>query len=160
MARWHALAGHNDFDHVEALGRYRFRDGTVALIDEIAADGKAHVRLGEAVACVQQDGARVTVTSRSGAQYTGRAARLRLERGRVRARHLVHAAPRTVLAEPRPAATAGGTRVFRQRRLGQRLARKHRRSDRTGPHGGTTRVAGLNDTREPEPACRSSMDWE
>jgi monoamine oxidase len=73
MVRWHALSGHNYFDHVEALGRYRLRDGTKALIDAMLADGKPELRLGAAVASVQQDGERVTLTTRSGEQLTGRA---------------------------------------------------------------------------------------
>ena len=244
MVRWYALAGHNYFDLVEALARYRFRDGTVALIDAMVADGKPEVRLGVAVASVEQDGARARVTSRAGealearavistlplnvlcdvrfdppldprkleastqrhagastklhvviegeqrvsclapsenplnslathhvgngrthsdrlrsepgaaghrrpaagrgrgAPSASRGARARLdglglERGRVRARHLVHAAARTVLAPPRRAPAARGSGVLRERGLGQRLARQHRRCDRAGSRGRT-----------------------
>ena len=73
MLRWHALSGHNYFDHVEALGRYRFRDGTKALIDAIVADGKPDVRLGEAVASVRQESGRVTLSTRSGRHFAARA---------------------------------------------------------------------------------------
>jgi monoamine oxidase len=73
MVRWYSLAGHNYFDHVEALARYYFRDGTKALIDAIVADGKPEVRLGHAVAAVRQDGARVTVETSSGEALSARA---------------------------------------------------------------------------------------
>ena len=73
MVRWYALAGHNYFELVEALARYRFRDGTVALIDAMVADGKPEIRLGVAVASVEQDGARARVTSRAGEALEARA---------------------------------------------------------------------------------------
>jgi monoamine oxidase len=74
MVRWYALAGHNYFDHVTALARYRFRDGTKALIGAMLADGKPELRLGEAVARVHQDGAGVIVGTASGEELVGRAA--------------------------------------------------------------------------------------
>ena len=70
---------------------------------------------------------------------------LGLERGPVRARNLVHAAARAVLAPPRRASAARGSRLLRERGLGERLARQHRRCDRAGPRGRAAgaRAAGL-----------------
>ena len=73
MVRWYALAGHSYFDHVTALGRYRLRDGTKALIDAMLADAKAELRLGEKVAAVAQDGSRATVRTAAGEELAARA---------------------------------------------------------------------------------------
>jgi pseudooxynicotine dehydrogenase len=73
MVRWYALAGHSYVDLVEALARYRFQDGTKALVDAMVADGKPEVRLGAAVASVEQGGARARVTSRAGEALEARA---------------------------------------------------------------------------------------
>jgi phytoene dehydrogenase-like protein len=73
MVRWYALAGHNYIGLVEALARYRFKDGTKALIDAMVADGKPEVRLGVAIARVEQHGARARVTSRAGDSLEARA---------------------------------------------------------------------------------------
>jgi monoamine oxidase len=74
MLRWCALSGHDYFALVEALGRYKFRDGTKALIDAMIADAKTELRLGDPVARVHQDGARVTLRTRSGEELVARAA--------------------------------------------------------------------------------------
>jgi hypothetical protein len=55
------------------LARYRFRDGTKALIDAMLADGKVPVRLATPVASVEQHGARVVVASRAGEEWSARA---------------------------------------------------------------------------------------
>jgi monoamine oxidase len=73
MVRWYALAGHNYFDHVAALARYRFRDGTKALIDAMVADAKLEVRLSTPVAAVAQERAGVTVKTRGGDELQARA---------------------------------------------------------------------------------------
>lgn len=73
MVRWYALAGHNYFDHVAALGRYKLRDGARALLGAMLADGKPELQLGEAVARVRQDGARAAVATASGAEHVARA---------------------------------------------------------------------------------------
>jgi pseudooxynicotine oxidase len=73
MVRWYSLAGHDYFAHVEALARYRFRDGTKALIDAMIADAGAEVRLGAAVASVHQGGAGATVRTASGEEIAARA---------------------------------------------------------------------------------------
>src|SRR5258705_719520 len=73
MVRWYALAGHNYVCLVEALARYRFRDGTAALIDAMVADGEPEVLLGVAVAAGEQGGARARGTSPRGGAVGGRA---------------------------------------------------------------------------------------
>jgi monoamine oxidase len=73
MVRWYALAGHDYFAHVEALARFRFRDGTKALIDAIAADGRFEVRLGAPVAAVRSEGARAAVRTAAGEELAARA---------------------------------------------------------------------------------------
>jgi len=60
MVRPYALAGHDYFAHVEALGRYCFRDGTRALLDAMVADGKPEVRLG---AAGEEIGARAAIST-------------------------------------------------------------------------------------------------
>jgi pseudooxynicotine dehydrogenase len=73
LLRWHALAGHDYVDLVDALGRWRLRDGTRALVDAIVADGRFEVRLESPVARVTEDGARVEVTTASGETVASRA---------------------------------------------------------------------------------------
>ena len=73
MLRWYALAGHNYFDLVTALGRYRLREGTRALIAAMVADGKPHVRLDERITAVEHGGAGATVTTASGEVLSARA---------------------------------------------------------------------------------------
>ena len=72
FVRWYALSGHNYFDLNDAVARYRFRDGTVALIDAMVADGKPDVRLNTPIASVHQDGERVTVMTRAGEEFSAR----------------------------------------------------------------------------------------
>jgi monoamine oxidase len=73
MVRWYALAGHDYFAHVEALARFKFRDGTKALIDAIVADGRFEVRLDTAVASVHRAGARAAVRTAAGEELAARA---------------------------------------------------------------------------------------
>ncbi len=72
MVRWYALAGHNFVDLNDAAARYRFRDGTKALIDAMLADGKPELRLGEAVAAVHQDAQGAVVKTVSGEEIQAR----------------------------------------------------------------------------------------
>jgi monoamine oxidase len=106
MVRWYALAGHNFTDLNDAAARYRFRDGTRALIDAMLADGKPQLRLGEAVASVHQDAAGATVTTVSGEE--------------IGARCVVSTLPLNVLADVAwdPALDARKLEVSRQRHAG------------------------------------------
>jgi monoamine oxidase len=72
MVRWYALAGHDFSDLNDAAARYRFRDGTQALIDAMLADGKPELRLGEAVAAVHQDAQGAVVKTASGEEIAAR----------------------------------------------------------------------------------------
>ncbi len=73
LVRWYALSGHDYSELNDAVARYRFRDGTKALLAAMLADGGPEVRLGESVASVQHAGDRVTVTTAAGEALTARA---------------------------------------------------------------------------------------
>jgi pseudooxynicotine oxidase len=67
MLRWFALSGWSLGLLFDAVARYKLKAGTVGLIDAIAADGGAEIRLAAPVAAVQQDDDGVTVRIRGGA---------------------------------------------------------------------------------------------
>lgn len=73
LVRWYALSGHNFVDLNDAIARYRFRDGTRALIEAMLADGKPELRLSAAVASVHQAGAGVLVKTAEGEEIAARA---------------------------------------------------------------------------------------
>ena len=66
MVRCYALAGHNLADMNDSISRYRFRDGTVALIDAMIADAKADVRLGTPIEKVSQQKNKVVILTEDG----------------------------------------------------------------------------------------------
>ena len=73
MVRWYALAGHDYSDLNDAVARYRFRDGTKALLDAMLADGKPELRLSAPVASVHQAGERAIVKTAEGEEIAARA---------------------------------------------------------------------------------------
>ena len=73
MLRWWALSGHDLQRYSDSVARFRFRDGTVSLIDAMLEDGRPDVRLGTPVARVTQDGDQVEVTTARGERFRARA---------------------------------------------------------------------------------------
>jgi pseudooxynicotine oxidase len=66
MMRWYSLAGRNLADLNDAISRYRFRDGTVALINAMITDSKPEVRLGTPIEKVSQQKGNVVVLTEDG----------------------------------------------------------------------------------------------
>ncbi|MCY1504005.1 Pseudooxynicotine oxidase [compost metagenome] len=66
VARWWSLPGWNMTAFVDACGRYSFKDGTISLINAMLDEGKPDVRLSTPVTKVEQQGARVLVTTQQG----------------------------------------------------------------------------------------------
>ncbi len=73
MVRWYALPGHNVTDMNDAIGRFYFKDGTVALLNAIQSETHPEVRLGTHVKRVVQDAAGVGVETAAGDEFRGRA---------------------------------------------------------------------------------------
>jgi pseudooxynicotine oxidase len=73
MVRWYALPGHNVTDMNDAIGRFYFKDGTVALLNAIQAETHPEVRLGTPVKRVHQDATGVDVQTAAGDELRGRA---------------------------------------------------------------------------------------
>jgi monoamine oxidase len=72
MVRWYALSGHDFADLNDAVARYRFRDGTRALLDAMLADAKPEPRLSTPAASVQQGAQGVRVRTTSGDELAAR----------------------------------------------------------------------------------------
>lgn len=66
MLRWYALAGWNTGLMFDAVERYALEAGTRTLVEAIAGDGAAEIRLLNPVAAIDQEGHGVQVTTRSG----------------------------------------------------------------------------------------------
>ncbi len=66
MVRCYALPGHNLADMNDSISRYRFRDGTVALIDAMIADAAPEVRLGTPIEKVTQQKNNVVILTEDG----------------------------------------------------------------------------------------------
>ncbi len=73
MVRWYALPGHNLTDTNDAVGRFHFKEGTVALLKAMQAETQADVRLGTPVRRVAQDATGVSVVTAAGAELRARA---------------------------------------------------------------------------------------
>ncbi|MGH8786951.1 MAG: flavin monoamine oxidase family protein [Cupriavidus necator] len=73
LNRWWALAGGSMQALHDAGGRYRFRDGTVSLIDKMVEDGKPEIRLSTPVRAVEDKGGHVVVTTARGERITAAA---------------------------------------------------------------------------------------
>jgi monoamine oxidase len=74
LMRWYALSGYNMVLMNDITARYKIKGGTGNLIDRIAKDSKADIRLGTAVSSVEQSGEKVTITTEAGDKLTCRAA--------------------------------------------------------------------------------------
>ncbi len=106
IVRCYALAGHNLTDFNDSLARYRFRDGTAALINAMIEDARPEVRLGAVTQSVSQDGDGVVIRTEDG--------------GTVRARAAICAVPLNVLNDIdwSPGLRPGKTAAARERHAG------------------------------------------
>lgn len=64
--RWYALSGFDLQAVFDTVGRYKFKNGTRSLIQAIADDSLAEIRLNTPVSAVEQSDEGVTVTTRGG----------------------------------------------------------------------------------------------
>lgn len=71
--RWWALPGSNMTALHDSCGRYRFKHGTVSLINRMIEDGRPELRLSSPVQSVEDRGDRVVVTTASGQRFTSSA---------------------------------------------------------------------------------------
>jgi monoamine oxidase len=71
--RWWALPGSSMTALHDSCGRYRFKHGTVSLIDKMVEDGKPEIRLSTPVKSVQDKGDHVVVTTAGGERLTASA---------------------------------------------------------------------------------------
>jgi len=74
MLRWYALSNRSFSLMVDAVARYKLRNGTRSLIEAIVTDGKPEVRLSTPVARIEQDAEKVVVTTQGGESFSSRAA--------------------------------------------------------------------------------------
>jgi pseudooxynicotine oxidase len=74
MLRWWALGQRNFRLLMDAVARYKLRDGTKSLLEAMLADGQPEVRLSTPVSRVEQDGAHVRITTHSGESLSAQAA--------------------------------------------------------------------------------------
>ncbi len=68
-----ALSGHNVGSYYDVNARYQLKDGTIALIDKIVADGKPDIKLNTYVKKIEQSADKVVVTTISGERLTAAA---------------------------------------------------------------------------------------
>jgi len=73
MVRWYCLSGHNLPDMNDMSSRFHFREGTVALLNFILAEGKPEVRLATPVRRVIEAKDQVTLVTSRGEELTARA---------------------------------------------------------------------------------------
>lgn len=66
MMRWYALSGHNLIALSESVGTYKTKEGTATLVNAIAADSNAEIKLSTKVVEVDDSGDRVSVTTEQG----------------------------------------------------------------------------------------------
>jgi monoamine oxidase len=70
VSRWWELPGGNLKALRDSCGRYRFKDGTVSLINKMVEDGKPEIRMATPVKAVEDRGDHVVVTTASGQRLT------------------------------------------------------------------------------------------
>lgn len=73
MMRWYALTGYSATNLNDVTSRYKVKGGTRALIDAMAADADADIRLSAPVRSVAHNHEGVIVTTASGARFAARA---------------------------------------------------------------------------------------
>lgn len=74
LARWHALSGWSFALMWDVLSRYRFKDGTVGMLEAMLSDGGVDLRLDTPVAAIADTGEGVEVTTRAGETFAAAAA--------------------------------------------------------------------------------------
>lgn len=68
--RWMSCGGYNDFlAFLDAVGRYKFKHGTISLINAMIEDGKPEIRLSTVVSRVEDLDDKVRVTTEEGKVY-------------------------------------------------------------------------------------------
>ena len=72
ILRVFALAGNSSASYLDSLGRYKIKKGTRSLIDAIVADARCEMKLGAAVASIEQKKNLVTIISDNNETYTAR----------------------------------------------------------------------------------------
>jgi monoamine oxidase len=73
MLRWYALSGWDVGLMFDAIARYKIKSGTASLVEAIAGDGSAEIRLSTPVAGIERSDAGVSITTRSGDVLHGEA---------------------------------------------------------------------------------------
>jgi monoamine oxidase len=74
MFRWWALGQRDLALLMDAIGRYKLRDGTKSLLEAMIADGQPEVRLATRVRLVEQDADQIRVTTESGESLSAQVA--------------------------------------------------------------------------------------
>lgn len=74
LMRWYALSGYNVINMNDITARFKVKGGTRALLDRIAKDSNADIRLGTVVSSVKQGGDNVTIATEGGDIITCKAA--------------------------------------------------------------------------------------
>lgn len=74
LMRCYALSGHNLLDLNDALARYRFRDGTAALLDAMLEEASPDILLASPVASIKTNSDGVEVVTEGGRVFRARAA--------------------------------------------------------------------------------------
>ena len=74
LMRWYALSGYNITNMNDITARFKIKGGTRNLLDRMAEDTNADIRIGTAVSSVEQDSNNVTITTESGDKLTCKAA--------------------------------------------------------------------------------------
>lgn len=107
MMRWYALAGYNAGILNDAIARYKIKGGTKALLDRIASDSGADIRLGVPVKSVRDLGGAVEVVTEDGQRLLSKA--------------VVSAVPLNVLSDISfsPALPSGKLTPSREKHAGQ-----------------------------------------
>lgn len=111
--RWSALAGYNDLLlWMDAVGRFKFEDGSAALLERILADGTPQVRLQTPVTRIEDLGERVRVTTNRGESLTAAAAVIALPMNVLGDIEFAPALPAGVLAAARERHTGLGFKLY------------------------------------------------
>jgi len=74
LMRWYALSGYNFINMNDITARFKVKGGTGNLLDRIAEDSNADIRLGTAVSSIEHGDDKVTITTEGGDNLTCKAA--------------------------------------------------------------------------------------
>ncbi|HEY7775249.1 MAG TPA: NAD(P)/FAD-dependent oxidoreductase, partial [Kineobactrum sp.] len=110
--RWFALGNYNLWNLWDNLSRYRLAGGTKALIDRMAADSNAEIRLGTPVTHVEQSPTGATVTTVRGEQLQARAVVVAVPLNCLADIEFSPAISEVKLGESRRRHTGSGTKVY------------------------------------------------